>query len=47
MAERGPAVGHSTIGHQVLRYAPELHKRILLLGIEGKEALDNRNSSDS
>jgi transposase-like protein len=28
MAERGLAVDHSTIGRWVLRYAPELHKRI-------------------
>jgi transposase-like protein len=28
MAERGLQVDHSTIGRWVLRYAPELHKRI-------------------
>src|SRR5215831_2243488 len=28
MAERGLDVDHSTIGRWVLRYAPELHKRI-------------------
>src|SRR5215831_10537091 len=28
MAERGLAVDHSTIGRWVLRYAPELHKRV-------------------
>ena len=28
VAERGLAVDHSTIGRWVLRYAPELHKRI-------------------
>jgi transposase-like protein len=28
MAERGLGVDHSTIGRWVLRYAPELHKRI-------------------
>ena len=28
MAERGLEVDHSTIGRWVLRYAPELHKRI-------------------
>jgi transposase-like protein len=28
MAERGLRVDHSTIGRWVLRYAPELHKRI-------------------
>src|SRR5215472_1826737 len=28
MAERGLGIDHSTIGRWVLRYAPELHKRI-------------------
>ena len=28
MAERGIEIDHSTIGRWVLRYAPELHKRI-------------------
>src|SRR2546425_9736940 len=28
MAERGLSVDHATIGRWVLRYAPELHKRI-------------------
>ena len=28
MAERGLGVDHSTIGRWVLRYTPELHKRI-------------------
>jgi transposase-like protein len=28
MAERGIEIDHSTIGRRVLRYAPELHKRV-------------------
>src|SRR2546426_12158042 len=28
MAERGLSIDHATIGRWVLRYAPELHKRI-------------------